>query len=89
MNKMKYFDRYQLLIGIVAIASMLVSFVLFIVMVLTGTRIYDENGALTGITYNNIIQVVFTIFFLLQLIAIIWFVARTLTYKMRVKEEDI
>lgn len=89
MNKMKYFDRYQLLIGIVAIASMLVSFVLFIVMVLTGTRIYDENGALTGITYNNIIQVIFTIFFLLQLIAIIWFVARTLTYKMRVKEEDI
>ena len=89
MNKMKYFDKYQLLIGIVAIASMLVSFVLFIVMVLTGTRIYDENGALTGITYNNIIQVIFTIFFLLQLIAIIWFVARTLTYKMRVKEEDI
>ena len=86
---MKYFDKYQLLIGIVAIASMLVSFVLFIVMVLTGTRIYDENGALTGITYNNIIQVIFTIFFLLQLIAIIWFVARTLTYKMRVKEEDI
>ena len=89
MNKMKYFDRYQLLIGIVAIASMFVSFVLFIVMVLTGTRVYDENGALTGITYNNIIQVIFTIFFLLQLIAIIWFVARTLTYKMRVKEEDI
>ena len=89
MNKSKYFDKYQLLLAIVTIASMIISTVLFIVMVITGTRIYDESGALTGIIYNNILQTIFTMFFLTQLIALVWFLARTITYKMRLKEEDI
>ena len=89
MNKMKYFDKYQLLLAITAIGAILVSLSLFVAMVLTGTRIYDENGALVGITYNNVLQVIFTIFFLTQLIAVVWFIARTVTYKLRVKEEDI
>ena len=89
MNKSKYFDKYQLLLAIVTIASMIISTVLFIVMVITGTRVYDESGALTGITYNNILQTIFTMFFLTQLIALVWFLARTITYKMRLKEEDI
>ena len=89
MNSLKYFDKYQLLLAISAASGALISFVLFVVMVLTGTRIYDENGILTGITYNNVLQSIFTIFFLIQIIAIVWFIARTITYKMRVKEEDI
>ena len=89
MNKSRYFDKYQLIIAITALSSALVSFVLFVVMVLTGTRVYDESGALTGITYNNIIQTIFTVSFLIQLIALVWFIARTITYKMRLKEEDI
>ena len=89
MNSLKYFDKYQLLLAISAAGGALISFVLFVVMVLTGTRIYDENGILTGITYNNVLQSIFTIFFLIQIIAIVWFIARTITYKMRVKEEDI
>ena len=88
MNKQKFFDRPQLLIGITGLGAILVSLILFVVMVLTGTRIYDENGILTGITYNNVLQTIFIIFFLIQLIAITWFVARTITYKMRIKEED-
>ncbi len=89
MNKSKYFDKYQLLLAIVTIASMIISTVLFIVMVITGTRIYDESGVLTGITYNNILQTIFMMFFLTQLIALVWFLVRTITYKMRLKEEDI
>ena len=89
MNSLKYFDKYQLLLAISAASGALISFVLFVLMVLTGTRIYDENGILTDITYNNVLQSIFTIFFLIQIIAIVWFIARTITYKMRVKEEDI
>ena len=89
MNKTRYFDKCQLIIAIVGLSSMLISFVLFVVMTLTGTRVYDENGILTGITYNNVLQSIFTIFFLVQLIAMVWFIARSITYKMRVKEEDI
>ena len=89
MNKARYFDKCQLIIAIIGLSSMLISFVLFVVMTLTGTRVYDENGILTGITYNNVLQSIFTIFFLVQLIAMVWFIARSITYKMRVKEEDI
>ena len=89
MNKARYFDKCQLIIAIVGLSSMLISFVLFVVMTLTGTRVYDENGILTGITYNTVLQSIFTIFFLVQLIAMVWFIARSITYKMRVKEEDI
>ena len=89
MNKLKYFDKYQFIIGITTIASLIISIILFIVMVVTATPIYDENGALINLIYNNIIQTIFTIFFFLQLTAVVWFIARTITYKMRVKEEDI
>ena len=89
MNKTRYFDKCQLIIAITGLSAMLVSFILYIIMVFTGTKIYDENGILTGITYNNVIQNIFAIFFLMQLIAMVWFIARSITYKMRVKEEDI
>ena len=89
MNKARYFDKCQLIIAIIGLSSMLISFVLFVVMTLTGTRVYDENGILTGITYNNVLQSIFAIFFLVQLIAMVWFIARSITYKMRVREEDI
>ena len=88
MNKSRYFDKYQLLLGITTLISMFVATSLFVAMVLTGTRVYDESGALTGITYNNVLQTIFTMFFLTQLIALTWFIARSITYKMRVKEEE-
>ena len=88
MNSLRFFDKYQFIIGITAISSILISTILFIVMVLTGTRVYDEEGVLTGLTYNNVLQTIFAVFFLIQLTAIVWFVARALTYKMRAKEEE-
>ena len=88
MNRQKFLDRPQLILIIIALGSMLISTILFIVMVLTGTRAYDEEGALVNITYNEMLQTIFLIFFLVQLTAIVWFVARAITYKMRIKEED-
>ena len=88
MNRSRYFDKYQLLLGITAIGAMIISTILFIIMVITGTKVYDESGALVGITYNNVIQTIFVIFFLIQLTALVWFITRTITYKLRIKEED-
>ena len=88
MNNQRFFDRYQLIITITALSSMLISTILFIVMVITSTKVYDDNGALTGLIYNNVLQTIFIIFFLIQLTSIVWFIARAITYKMRVREED-
>ena len=88
MNNPKFFDKFQLIITITALGATLISSVLFFVMVLTGTRNFDEEGVLVSITYNEILQTFFIIFFLIQLTAIVWFVARAITYKMRIKEEE-
>ena len=88
MNNPKFFDKFQLIITITALGTTLISSVLFFVMVLTGTRNFDEEGVLVSITYNEILQTFFIIFFLIQLTAIVWFVARAITYKMRIKEEE-
>ena len=88
MNKLKLFDKCQLLIAIIGVSAMIISSILFIVMVLTGTIVRDESGAITEIVYNNVVQTIFSIFFLMQITSIIWFVTRIATYKMRVKEED-
>ena len=89
MNKSRYFDKYQLMIAIVAVAMAIISVILFIIMLLTSTITYDENGAISEIIYNNTLQMIYSIFFLGQLTALVWFIARTITYKMRIKEEDV
>ena len=88
MNKPRFFDKTQLLIAIIAVSATLLSLIFFIVMLFTATPTYDESGALTDLTYNNVIQTIFSIFFLIELIAIVWFIARSITYKLRIKEED-
>ena len=88
MNRLKYFDKYQLLITIIGLAMLLVAVVLFIVMLFTATPTYDESGHLTTIEYNFTIQTVLMIFYLLHITAVVWFLARSITYKLRIKEED-
>ena len=88
MNKSKIFDRYQILITIIGLSALLVAVIMFVVMLFTATPIYDENHILTDLKYNYVIQMVFTIFYLGHLIALLWFVTRLLTYKLRMKEED-
>lgn len=89
MNKPRYFDKYQLMIAIIAVATTLISTILFIVMLFTSTITYDESGVMSGIIYNNTLQMIYSMFLLAQLTAIVWFIARTITYKMRIKEEDV
>ena len=88
MNRSKYFDKCQLILAITAVAATLISGVFFIIMLITATPIYDETGAIADITYNYNIQMICSIFFLTELTALTWFIARTITYKMRMKEED-
>ena len=88
MNNLKYLDRYQLIIIIVGIASFAASMVAFIVMLFTATVVYDESGAIDTLTYNDIALTIYGLFMLTHLTALTWFLARTITYKLRIKEEE-
>ena len=88
MNKLKFFDRFQLLICIIGIAAFGLSIAIFVPMLLTGTIIYDENGIMQSIEYNFVLQTIYSIFSFINILAIVWFIIRALTYKMRIKEED-
>ena len=89
MNNLKYLDRYQLIIIIVGIASFAASMVAFIVMLITATVVYNESGAIDSLAYNDIAVTIYGVFMLTHLTALTWFLARTLTYKLRIKEEDV
>ena len=88
MNRLKYFDKTQCIIGILAIATTIIAIILFIIMMVTGTPYYDESGVLAGIKYNNVLQIIFSMFLIIELGAMLWFLARTITYKMRAQEEE-
>ena len=88
MNKMKFFDRAQLLIAIIGVAAFGLSIIIFIPMLLTGTIIFDESGVMEKVEYNVILQTIYSIFSFINIIALVWFVVRAATYKMRIKEED-
>ena len=89
MNRLRYFDRYQYLIVIVAIASLAVSMIFLVVMLFTATPVYaEETGELIDLKYNSIIQIIYSSIVLIHLTASAWFIARTITYKMRCKEEE-
>ena len=88
MNKMKFFDRTQLLISIIGIAAFAISIAIFVPMFLTAKITYNESGAMESIEYNLVLQSIYSIFALTNVLALVWFVIRALTYKMRVKEDD-
>ena len=88
MNKMKFFDRAQLLICIIGVSAFATSIIVFIPMFLTGTIIYDEEGVMKTIEYNVVLQTLYSVFTFINVGAIVWFIARAATYKIRVKEED-
>ncbi|MBO4668200.1 MAG: hypothetical protein J5666_08790 [Bacilli bacterium] len=88
MKRLKFFDRYQLIITIIGVAAFALAATVFIPMFLTGKVIYDENGVMQTIEYNLILQSLYSVFSFINVLALVWFVARAATYKMRVKEED-
>lgn len=88
MNELKRFDRPQLMIGIIGIACFINSIILFLVMFLTATVNYDSEGHMESLTYNPVLQSLYSIFALGNILALTWFVIRLVTFRMRKKEYD-
>ena len=87
MGRIKLFDRYQMILAIVAGASLVVSFIFFVPMYLSASFIYDEMGMLETVEYDSTLQTIYSIFSLLHATALVWFLTRIITFKMRQREE--
>ena len=88
MNKMKFFDKTQLILAISAIASFIVFVIIFIVMSATAETIYTEDGLVDHLAYNGVLESLFSIFVLAHLMMLTWFIARSITFKLREKEVE-
>ena len=84
---MKYFDTLQKIIIVSAIATLVLAIVFQVFTVSGATPIYDEKGALESYQYPVVFQTLFSIFVFLHIASFTWFIARSITYKMRLKEE--
>ncbi len=83
---MKYFDKWQKFIVIGAGASLFLMIVFYVAMVSTGTFVYDENGFVVDLEVDLRLQLFYSTFFFMQLAFGAWFIARSITYRMRKKE---
>ena len=88
MKQLKFFDRYQLIITIIGIAAFATAFIIFIPMFLTATLEYDEIKEVDVVVYNSILQALYSIFMFINFMALVWFIVRAITFKMRQKEYD-
>ena len=88
MNRTKYLDRYQLIIGIVGLSALAVAIVLYVVMLFTAHITFGENGEITAIEYILPLQLVQASFVLIHMTAAAWFIIRSITYRARIKEEE-
>lgn len=88
MDKTKFFDRTQLLLAISAIASFFIFIILFIVMSTTAETIYTEEGLVDHLVYNNVLESIFSIFVFIHLMMLTWFIARSITFRLREKEAE-
>lgn len=89
MNNKRLFDRPQLIIGIIGISAFFVATILYVVMLITANVTYLDNGEIDTLTYNPTLFSIRSIFSCIYLIALVWFVIRLITFKMRNKEEDL
>ena len=89
MKELKFFDRFQLIITIIGIAAFATGIIIFVPMFLTATLEYDAVKEMDVVVYNPVLQAIYSVFMLMHFIALIWFVMRALTYKMRKKEYDL
>ena len=83
---MKYFDKWQKFIVIGAGVSLFLMIVFYVAMVSTGTFVYDENGFIVDLKVDLRLQLFYSSFFFMQLAFGAWFIARSITYRMRKKE---
>lgn len=89
MNKLRFLDRPQLIIAITAVASLFISSILYIVSLITANVTYLDNGEIDTLTYNPTLFTIRGIFSLIHFLAVVWFIIRALTYRMRMKEYDL
>lgn len=88
MNKFKYFDKIQFIISIIGVASFIMFIVMYFVSLFTSQVKLNEAGDVEDIIFNPVLQNIFMAFLIINALANIWFIARSLSYKARKKEAE-
>ena len=83
---MKYFDKWQKFIVIGAGVSLFLMIVFYMAMVATSTPVLNDVGDVVDIEVDLRLQLFYSTFFFMQLAFGAWFIARSITYRMRKKE---
>ena len=83
---MKYFDKWQKFIVIGAGVSLFLMIVFYMAMVATSTPVLNDVGDVVDIKVDLRLQLFYSTFFFMQLAFGAWFIARSITYRMRKKE---
>ena len=83
---MSWFDKYQKTIAIIGIASFALSLIFWVWNSATAIPLYSEEDVFIGYDYEAIPQALYSIALFLNIASIAWFLARLITYKMRLKE---
>ena len=89
MNKLKFFDRPQLLIAIIGVASLALTVIIYLAMFITAQIVYNEQGIVETMIYDKTLQNLYTAFNGVHLLMVTWFIARAITFKLRQKEADL
>ena len=83
---MRYFDKWQKFIVIGAGVSLFLMIVFYVSMVATSTPVLNDAGQVVDIKVDLRLQLFYSTFFFMQLAFGAWFIARSITYRMRKKE---
>lgn len=88
MKQNKLFDRPQLLISIIGLSSFVTGIILFVIMTFTAQVSYSESGAIETLTYHPTLMAIYSCLNLISFSALVWFVIRLITYRLRNKEQE-
>ena len=83
---MKYFDKWQKFIVIGAGVSLFMMIVFYVAMVSNAKPVLNDVGEIVDLKVDMRLQLFYSTFFFMQLAFGAWFIARSITYRMRKKE---
>jgi hypothetical protein len=83
---MKYFDKWQKFIVIGAGVSLFMMIVFYVAMVSNAQPVLNDVGEIVDLKVDIRLQLFYSTFFFMQLAFGAWFIARSITYRMRKKE---
>ena len=83
---MKYFDKWQKFIVIGAGVSLFMMIVFYVAMVSNAQPVLNDVGEIVDLKVDMRLQLFYSTFFFMQLAFGAWFIARSITYRMRKKE---